>query len=150
MTATVTAPVPTAATTTTRSLRSTSSMWRTAAKAGVTAAAATTAIAAVAHAGGVSLETAPGEAIPVLGFGQLTLFFTAVGALIARMVNRRAQQPHRAFVRTTLALTALSFAPDLALDTDVATKVTLMLTHVVAAVIVIPALSRRLPEHAAH
>jgi uncharacterized membrane protein YoaK (UPF0700 family) len=113
------------------------------------AAAATTAVAAVAQAGGVSLETAPGEAIPVVGFAQLTLFFTAVGVLIARRISRRADRPRRAFVRTTVALTALSFVPDLALDTDVATKVTLVLTHVVAATIVIPALSRQLREHGA-
>ena len=149
MTATVTRTAPVPTTTTTASRRSSQSLWRTGAKAGMAAAVGTTVVAAVAHAGGVSLETASGEAIPVLGFGQLTLFFTAIGVLIARTITRRAQQPRATFVRTAVALTALSFVPDLVLDTDVATKVTLMLTHVVAAAIVIPALSRRLPEHAA-
>ena len=40
--------------------------------AGLVAAVATTAVAAIAHAAGVSLETAPGEQIPVLGFGTAT------------------------------------------------------------------------------
>jgi hypothetical protein len=43
-------------------------------------------------------------------------------------------------------LTALSVVPDLILSTDVATKATLVLTHLVAAAIVIPALSSRLRD----
>lgn len=58
-------------------------VWRAALIAGVAAATVTVAIAALATALDVSLETAPGEAIPVIGFGQLTLFFTVIGALIA-------------------------------------------------------------------
>ncbi len=64
-------------------------LWRPGLKAGVVAAAATTAIAGVASALGVSFETAPGDAIPLLGFAQLTLVFTMVGALIARTIQRR-------------------------------------------------------------
>lgn len=44
-------------------------------------------------------------------------------------------------------LTALSVVPGLVLSTDVATKLTLVLSHLVAAAIVVPALSSRLPEH---
>jgi hypothetical protein len=39
----------------------------------------------------------------------------------------------------------LSFVPDVLADAGVATKILLMLTHVVAAAIVIPAVARRLP-----
>jgi hypothetical protein len=117
--------------------------------AGVVAAAATVAVAAAAQAVGVSLETAPGEAIPVLGFGQLTLVFTVIGVLIARTLRRRAQQPRSTFVTTTVVLTALSLVPDAVLSADAATKVTLMLTHLVAAAIVIPVLAARLPERGA-
>lgn len=128
---------------------STPSLWRSGLTAGVAAAAATVAVAAAAQALGVSLETAPGEAIPVLGFGQLTLVFTIVGVLIARSLRRRAQQPRSTFVKTTVVLTALSLVPDAVLSADAATKATLMLTHLVAAAIVVPVLAARLPERGA-
>jgi hypothetical protein len=47
-------------------------------------------------------------------------------------------------VRTTVALTVLSFVPDVIAPAAPATKALLMLTHVVAAAIVIPAIARRL------
>jgi hypothetical protein len=119
-------------------------MWRTGAAAGLVAAAATMAVAAAAVRLGVSLETAPGEAIPVFAFGQLTLVFTAVGVVIARLLGRRARQPRTMLIKTTVALTALSLVPDVMLHADVATKLTLIATHLVAAGIVIPALAGRL------
>src|SRR5690349_25095359 len=94
----------------------TRSLWKAGAGAGLVAAAATVAVAAAAHSLGVKLETAPGQAIPILGFGQLTLFFTAVGVLIARSIGRRAGRPRTALVRTTVALTALSVVPDALLN----------------------------------
>ena len=121
-------------------------LWRTGLKAGVVAGAATVAVAVAANQSGVSLETAPGEAIPAFAFGQLTVFFTLVGVVIARTLGRRASQPRSTFVRTTVALTALSLVPDVMLQADVATKLTLIATHLVAAAIVIPALSSRLSE----
>ena len=120
---------------------------RTGLGAGLAAAAATIAVAALARTIGVSLETAPGEAIPVAGFGQLTLFCTALGVLMARTIGRRARRPRPTFTTATMVLTALSLVPDVMLSTDVATKATLVLTHLVAAAIVIPALAARLPEH---
>jgi hypothetical protein len=122
--------------TTTSPTSSTSPLWRVGVRAGLTAAAATTAVAGVAMAAGVDFETAPGEAIPLLGFAQLTLFFTAVGVVLARVLSRRT------FVRTTVGLTALSLVPDLVLSTDAGSKLVLMLTHLVVAAIVIPALAR--------
>ena len=118
-------------------------MWRTGLTAGVIAAVATTAIAAVASAVDVPLEIG-GESLPLVGFAQLTLFFTALGVLIAKGLARWTQHPRTAFLRTTVALTALSFVPDLTADATSATKVALMLTHLVAAAIVIPALANRL------
>jgi hypothetical protein len=82
----------------------------------------------------------------MLGFGQLTLLFTAVAVLMARVIGRRARRPRSTFVWTTIVLTALSVVPDLVLSAAAATKVTLVLTHLVAAAIVIPALSSRLPQ----
>ena len=124
------------------------SLLRSGAVAGVTAAAATAAVAATAHGLGVSLETAPGQAIPVAGFATLTLVFTAVGMLIARVMTRWAADPRTTFTRMAIVLTVLSFVPDMVISAGVATKLTLMLTHVVAAAIVIPALSSRLPQRA--
>jgi hypothetical protein len=136
-----TATTTTATDTTTRP-RATS-LWRAGARAGVVAAAATTAVAAVALAAGVPLEV-DGEQIPLAGFAQLTVVCTVVGVLLAVGLRRWASDPHRTFTATAVALTGLSLLPDLAVPASVATKAVLMTTHVVAAVVVIPALAGRL------
>jgi hypothetical protein len=59
---------------------------------------------------------------------------------------RRSAHARDLFVKTTLALTALSFVPDVLADAQTATKLTLILTHVVAAAIVIPAIASRLAD----
>jgi hypothetical protein len=109
----------------------------------VAASVATMAVAAAGHAAGVSLEVA-GAPIPVTGFGVLTAAFSLVGVVIAALMYRFARRPRRTFVRTTVVLTVLSLVPDVIADAGVATKVLLMLTHLVAAAIVIPAVARRL------
>jgi hypothetical protein len=120
------------------------SLWRAGAIAGVCAAAATTTIAAAAHAAGVSFENAPGQAIPLPGFAQLTLVFTLVGVLLAAGIRRRSANPPSTFAKVTVALTALSLVPDLTMGFGVSSAVTLMATHLVAAAIVIPTLAGRL------
>ena len=138
MTATVTtAPV------TTDSPAATTAFWRPAALAAIGAAVATSAVAAVAHAAGISLAVGGAE-IPIAGFAQLTVMCAVVGILIAAAQRRWARSPRKAFVRTTAALTVLSFVPDVLADAAVETKLVLMLTHVVAAAIVIPVVARRL------
>jgi peptidoglycan/LPS O-acetylase OafA/YrhL len=139
MTATTTFP------TTFRPTTSTKSAWRTGAGAGLAASVATTAFAAGAHALDVSLKVG-GSAIPVLGFGQLTFAFTMIGTLIAAVLAHRASRPRHTFVVTTLVLTALSIVPDVLADAQTATRVTLALTHIIAAAIVIPAISSRLAD----
>ncbi|WP_345483249.1 DUF6069 family protein, partial [Actinopolymorpha pittospori] len=57
---------------------------------------------------------------------------------------RWARHPRRTFLRTTVVLTALSLVPDAIADANSATKALLMLTHLVAAAIVVPAIARRL------
>ena len=126
-------------------IRSNRHLLRRGAASGVTAAVATTAVAAGADAIGVSLAVG-GESIPLLGFAQLTLFATVIGVAMAAVMARRAVRPRRTFVSTTLVLTALSFVPDVLADAQASTKLTLMLTHVVAAAIVIPALASRLAD----
>ena len=58
-------------------------------------------------------------------------------------VPRAPAAPDSTFLRTTVVLTALSLVPDLIAPAAPATKALLMLTHLVAAAIVIPAVARR-------
>ena len=121
------------------------SLWRTGLKAGLVAAVATTAIALVAGAAGVSFEI-DGEAIPLAGYAQMTLIGAGLGILLAKALRRWAKHPQSTFVRTTVALTALSVVPDLTMGFDVASAATLIVAHVVAAAIIIPRLAARLGE----
>jgi hypothetical protein len=118
---------------------------RSGAMAGVVAAVATTGVAAVADAIGVPIKIG-GEAIPTAGFAQLTLVFSAIGIVMASVMARRSAHARATFVKVTLVLTALSFVPDVLADAQTATKLTLILTHVVGAAIVIPALASRLTD----
>ncbi|GAA3439787.1 DUF6069 family protein [Kutzneria kofuensis] len=107
------------------------------------AAVATAAVAAAGEAAGISLAVG-GEPIPVPGFAVLTAICSVVGLVLALVLARTARRPRPVFVRATIALTALSLVPDVLADASTSTKALLMLTHVVAATIVIPAIARRL------
>ncbi|MFI9561583.1 DUF6069 family protein [Nonomuraea endophytica] len=107
------------------------------------AGAATAAVAAAGEFAGISLIVG-GVPIPVPGFGVLTVIFSVVGLALALVLARRARRPRTAFVRTTIALTVLSLVPDVLVDAAPATRALLMLTHVIAAAIVVPAIARRL------
>jgi hypothetical protein len=120
-------------------------VWKAGLAAGLAASVATTATAGVAHAAGVSLAVG-GKAIPLLGFAQLTFVTSMIGTLLAAVFARRASRPQHTFVVTTIALTLLSLVPDVIADAHVSTRLTLALTHVVAAAVVIPALASRLSE----
>jgi hypothetical protein len=118
-------------------------VWRVGAVAGI--AASVVAVVFVLAASAIDVPmTVGGEEIPALGFVPLILVATAIGTALAIVLDRRAQRPARTFVVATLALTALSFVPDLTADASTATKVTLALSHVLVASIVIPALATRL------
>lgn len=108
------------------------------------ASIATSAIAALGSAAGVSLDMA-GEPIPVSGFATLTAVFSLIGLALAAGLRARARHPRRAFVRTTVVLTALSLVPDALADCAPSTRALLMTAHLVAAAVVVPALARRLP-----
>ncbi|SCF09657.1 hypothetical protein GA0070216_10536 [Micromonospora matsumotoense] len=107
------------------------------------ASVATVAVAAAGHAAGISLGVGD-DTIPLSGFGLLTAAFSLVGVLLAVLLARFARRPRRTFVLVTVVLTALSLVPDLLIDAGAATKALLILTHLVAAAIVVPALARRL------
>ena len=136
--------IPTSTTSTVGSTStSTGSIGRTAAVAGAVAAVATTVIGAVAKAADVPLVTGDME-IQIPMFAVFTLVAAAIGAGIAIQVQKRASQPRRTFVITTLVLTALSVIPDLTADATTATKLSLVGAHLVAAAVIIPALAARL------
>ncbi|MEV4132161.1 DUF6069 family protein [Dactylosporangium sp. NPDC049742] len=107
------------------------------------ASGATAAVAAAGNAAGISLDVS-GAPIPVAGFAMLTAFFSLIGLALAIVLSYKARRPRLTFVRTTVALTVLSLVPDLTADAATATKALLMLTHLVAAAIVVPAIARRL------
>jgi Family of unknown function (DUF6069) len=107
------------------------------------ASGTTTIVAAAGHAVGISLDVG-GAPIPVLGFAVLTACFSLVGLVLAAVLSHAARRPRSTFVRSTVVLTMLSLMPDVIADATPATKALLMLTHLVAAAIVIPTVARRL------
>ena len=109
----------------------------------VVAAVATSTIAGVGELAGISLDV-NGAPIPVPGFATLTAIFSVVGLVLALVLGRTARSPRTAFVRTTVVLTALSLVPDVLVDAATVTKGLLMVSHLVAAAIVVPAIARRL------
>lgn len=119
-------------------------MWRHGLGAAVAASVATTVVAAVASAAGVTFAGADGASIPLRGFAQLTLIFSLIGMGIAAVLARKARRPRSTFVRTCAVLLVLSSVPDLAYGFDAASAAVLILTHVVAAAIVVPVLVHRL------
>jgi hypothetical protein len=119
-------------------------VWKHGVAAAVVASVATTVLAAVASAAGVSFADSTGASIPLAGFAQLTLIFSLVGVGIAAVLARKARRPRATFVRTALALTVLSFVPDVTFGFDTASAATLIALHIVAAAIVAPTLAGRL------
>lgn len=119
-------------------------LWVAGLVSGAAAAVATTVIAAVARAADVPLAI-DGEQIPLLGFAQLTMMGAVIGAVMAVSFNKWARRPRHAFVVSTAVLTVVSLVPDVIADATTGSKLVLMLTHVVAAGIVVPALAKRLP-----
>ena len=137
MTATLTA-TPTAATATGRRAVAGPGI-----AAALVAAAATWAVAAAARAAGVDLTVA-GEPIPLLGFANLTVVGGLLGVALAAVLTRRAARPRRTFVRVTGTLTAVSLVPPFLVPAAAPTVAVLVLTHLVAAAVIVPALATRL------
>ena len=110
---------------------------------GLGAAVAVTAFAAVAHAAGVGFTTGEGKVIPLLGFAQLTFVGAVIGGLLVAVLNRRSALPRRRFVVLASVLTALSCVPSVAMPPDdAATKIALVVAHLLAAAIIVPVLAR--------
>lgn len=111
------------------------------------AAAATTLVAALAEATVVDLEAPAGEeSIPLYAFAQLTFVFSMIGVVLAAGLRRWSKWPATMFVRIAVTLTAISLVPPFLLDADLSTAAALVLAHLIAAAIVIPALAVRLAD----
>jgi hypothetical protein len=98
--------------------------------AGAIAAVCTTVVAAVARAGGVSLEI-DATAIPIPAFAWWTIIGAAVGVVLARLIHHR-----RRFVVVTAVAAGLSLIPAIAAPDDTATKAVLVGAHLLAAAII--------------
>ena len=138
-------------TTTTQPTRG--SVWLPGLAATAGATIATTALAVLANRAGISFidPAHPEMPIPPSGFAMLTAVFSLVGVVLAAILARTARHPRSTFIKTTVALTALSIVPDFVAipslglpDFHTATSFTLAGLHLVAAAIVIPVLASRL------
>lgn len=125
-------------------VRGAAHLWSAGAVAVVVAAAATTVLAAVGRALGAPIAV-DGEAIALAAFAMFTVIAGVAGIVLAVALNRWTRRPRRTFTVTTVVLTVLSLVPDLLVQVSPGSRIVLMLTHLVAAAIVIPALARRLP-----
>jgi len=103
----------------------------------------TTLAAALAEAVGVDFEVPDGgEAIPLPGFATMTGFFSVVGVVIAAALLRWSARPAERFVQTAVSLTAISLVAPLISGGNTATIIALLVLHLVAATVMIPALAR--------
>ncbi|HZC72411.1 MAG TPA: DUF6069 family protein [Jatrophihabitans sp.] len=127
----------------TRTVR-TAGVWKAVSAATFAAAAATEALVALARATGVDVAI-QGDDLKPGGCAVAVLLCMVAGAGVLAGVRRFAKSPARTWVRATVALTVLSFVPDLTVpDTATSSRLVLMTAHVVAAAIVIPVVARRL------
>lgn len=118
--------------------------WRAGLASGAVASVVTTLAVVAARAADVDVAI-DGEEVPLAGFAQFTMIGALIGIALARVFSRRASNPRRTFVRTTVALTVLSIVPDLMVPaTATDSRLVLALTHVVAAAIIVPTLAARL------
>jgi hypothetical protein len=122
----------------------TAGLWKTVAASAIAAAAATEALVALAGAAG-STVAIQGEELKPGGCSVMVVLCVLAGTAVLAVVRRWAMTPRRTWVRATVALTVLSFVPDLTVpDTSTSSRIVLMTAHLVAAAIVIPAVARRL------
>ncbi|MEU8819093.1 DUF6069 family protein [Actinoplanes sp. NPDC048796] len=110
---------------------------------------ATTLTAALAQALGVDFEVPnDGETIPLSGIAVVTGFFSLVGVALAYAFRRWSTRPAERFGWTAGALTAISLIPPFLSGADAATVATLVALHLVAAAVMIPALTLRMLRRA--
>ena len=85
------------------------------------------------------------QAITPASFAAGVVLCTAAGTILAMVLARRAANPARAFLRTSLILVAVSLVfPLAASHTATSTRLTLALGHLIAVAVVIPIITGRL------
>lgn len=95
------------------------------------------------HAGGFGASHA--DPITPASFSMGVVTCTILGGIIAVALARWAKRPARTFLRVTVVLAVVSLAfPILASHTEVSMRITLELAHIIAALVVIPPITRRL------
>jgi hypothetical protein len=108
----------------------------------VAAMATTTVAAALAGAAGVDFEVPEGgEVIPLAGFAVVTGVFSVVGVVLAVVLGRFSVRPVERFQWTAVALTVISLVPPFLVGAAPATVGALVVLHLVAAAVMIPALT---------
>ena len=111
----------------------------------VVAMVATSLVTILAKAGGVDFELPDGgQAMPWSGVAVTTGVFSVVGILMAAGFRRWSARPDARFLTTTVTLTAISLVPPFLVEANAATVAALVVIHLVAAAVVIPALTREL------
>ena len=106
---------------------------------------AVTLAAALARAVGVDFQVPDGgEAIPLAGFAVVTGFFSTVGVVIAAALLRWSARPAERFRWTAVSLTAISLVPPFLPGAGPGTITALLGLHLIAATVMIPALTRSL------
>lgn len=114
--------------------------------AAVGAMVTTTVVAALARGLGAQLEVPAdsGEPIPLAGVAFVTGVCSLIGLVLTVALRRWSGRPAQRFVQVTVALAAVSLVPPVVSGGTAGTVVTLVVLHLVAAAIVIPALAARL------
>lgn len=106
---------------------------------------ATAVAAALCRAAGVDFEMPDGgETIPVSGVAVVTGVFSVVGVVVAVALLRWSARPAERFVWTAGTLTVISLVPPLVSGASTGTTAALIGLHLLAAAVMIPALTRAL------
>ena len=105
----------------------------------------TTLAAAFVRALGIEFEVPDGgETIPLAGIAFVTGVSSIVGIVIAAALLRWSARPRERFVRTAMALTTMSLAPPWLVGAAASTSAALVGLHLVAATVMIPAVTQSL------
>ena len=113
----------------------------------------TTLAADLARVAGVDFAVSGGETIPVSGIAVMTGLFSLVGLVMAVALRGLSARPAERFMWTAWSLTAVSLVPPVLAAGDAATADALMGLHLVAALVMIPALASSLrnpPDRLVH
>jgi uncharacterized membrane protein len=127
-------------------------LWQVGFAAALVAAAASIIVYAAARAGGVPMELTEVFAdqfarMPVMNMAWAALLEGGLaGTALAAACRRWTGRPRSYFVTLAVAGLIASFALPVTSDASTATKVVLVISHVVVAIIIVPALALALPS----